>query len=74
MGVGISVSVIYIGLAGIRYMTSQGDPKATQQAKQALTYSIVAMVLSIGALAVKAIILGIAGVVDPDLTGGTPTF
>jgi len=74
VGVGVSISVIYIGLAGIRFMTSQGDPKATAQARQALTYSIVALVLSVGALAIKTIILDIAGVTDPNLIGGTPTF
>lgn len=74
VGVGVSVSVIYIILAGIRFMMSQGDPKATEQAKQALTYSIYAFILSTAVFAVKALIFNILGVTSPDLTGGTPTF
>lgn len=74
VGVGITISVIYIILAGVRYITSQGDPKSAEQAKQALTYSLVALVLSISVFAIKALIFNIIGVGSPDLVGGTPGF
>ena len=57
MGVGVSVSVIYIGLAGIRYIMSKGDPKAVAQARQALTYAVGALAITIGAVAFKYIVL-----------------
>ncbi len=74
MGVGISIAVIFMILAGIRFITSQGDPKAMEQAKQALTYAVVALVLSMGALALRVIIYNILGA-DSDILGpvGSPS-
>lgn len=47
----VSVSLAGIGLfimlviGGIRYLTSSGDPKATQQARGTITYAIIGMAL-----------------------------
>lgn len=76
IGVGVSIAVIYIILSGIRFIMSQGDPKSVEQAKQALTYSIVALIISIGAIAFKNVLNSIMGVTDDlvdDITvPGTP--
>jgi len=75
MGVGVSLSVIFIGLAGLRYLSSGGNPDNADQAKRALTYSIVALVLSVSAVAIKYILLNsILGVDHVDLTNATPEF
>lgn len=75
MGVGVSLSVIFIGLAGLRYLSSGSNPDNVDQAKRALTYSIVALVLSIGAVAIKYILLNsILGVTHDDLVNATPGF
>ncbi len=62
LGVGVSLSVIFIGLAGIRFIMSNGDPKAVDQARHALMYAVLGLVLSIGALAVRTILLNTLGV------------
>jgi hypothetical protein len=73
MGVGVSLSLIFIGLAGIKYLTAGGNPDNMEQAQKALTYSIVALVLSVGAIAVKYIFFGsILGINDPALTDPIP--
>jgi hypothetical protein len=75
MGVGVSVSVVFLGLAGLRFISAGGDPKAVDQAKKALTYAVVALVLSVGALAFKTILVGgILGVTESDLTDPVPDF
>jgi len=61
MGAAFSISVIGVILAGIKYMMSKGDYKAVSDAKQALSYSIVAMILGFGAFSLKLIILNLTG-------------
>ncbi len=61
MGVGIGVSIIGGILAGIQYTTSRGDFKAMDKAKHSLTYAIIAMVLSVGAFAVKTLVFSSIG-------------
>ena len=60
-GIGVSLSIVGIILAGIKYVTSRSDIKATAQAKNALTYSIVAFLLVIGGYTIYKIILGLLG-------------
>jgi len=75
MGVGVSLSVIFIGLAGLRYLSSGSNPDNVDQAKSALTYSIVALLISIGAVAAKYILINnILGVDQVDLVNATPGF
>ncbi len=70
MGIGISLSVIFIGLAGIRFIMSNGDPKAVDQARHALVYAILGLVLSIAAVAVRTILLStLTGASSPVLPG-----
>lgn len=75
IGVGISMSVVFIGLAGVRYITSGGNPDDLDRAKKALTYSVVALVITVGSIAIKVIFVdSILGVTDPNLTNPTPNF
>ena len=50
------VVVIFIILAGFKYVTAQGNPSAIQEATRALTYAIIGGVLIIGAVAISYII------------------
>ncbi|OGD78448.1 hypothetical protein A2368_01595 [Candidatus Collierbacteria bacterium RIFOXYB1_FULL_49_13] len=43
------LTFIILLLSGFKYITSHGNPKGTQQAKDMLTYSLVGLVLSIAA-------------------------
>ena len=47
-----AVSVIMIILGGLRYVTSNGDSKATASAKDTILYSVVGLVVAIAAFAI----------------------
>ncbi|MFZ2125110.1 MAG: hypothetical protein WA087_03990 [Candidatus Saccharimonadales bacterium] len=47
-----SVAVITIIIAGIRYSTSHGEPKAVQVAKDTLLYAVIGLVVAISAYAI----------------------
>ncbi len=66
LGIGIALSLIATILSGIKYMSSRGDVKAAMGAKQALTYSIVALLVTVGAFAIMGVIINVLGVENPD--------
>jgi riboflavin transporter FmnP len=74
VGIGISLAVIFLAFAGIQYMSSGGDPKATDIARNSIKNAVIALVLSLGALTVKAIVLNLFGAQGVDLTNAVPTF
>lgn len=73
-GTAIAISLIATILAGIKYVTAKGDPKAKAAAQQSLTYAILAFVLSIGAYTIKTIIFNVIGGNFGDLGNATPSF
>lgn len=50
------IIVIFIILAGFKYVTAQGNPAKIEEAHKALTYAIIGGVLIIGAVAISAIV------------------
>ncbi|MEK7462708.1 MAG: hypothetical protein AAB618_04015 [Patescibacteria group bacterium] len=50
------IVVIFIILAGFKYVTARGDVSKVQEATRALTYSVIGGVLIIGAVAIAEII------------------
>lgn len=62
LGLAVAISFIALILSGIKYMSARGDVKATMGAKQALTYSLVAIMLTVGAFALQGLILDVLGV------------
>jgi hypothetical protein len=62
MGVAVSLAVVFLGLGGIKYITSKGDAKAAEEARTWLTNAIIGLVIALGALAVKSILFGILGI------------
>jgi hypothetical protein len=74
MGVGYALGFVGLAYAFILFITSRGDPKATTKAYNTLKWSVVALLIAFGALAAKAIILGLSGVTDPNLVNELPTF
>jgi hypothetical protein len=74
IGVGIAGSVIFIAFSGIKFMMSGGDPKATDEAKKALTYAVIGFVLTIAAISVKLIVLNTLGAEGTDLYDEVPNF
>lgn len=71
LGTAGAVCVIAIILSGIKFITSGGDPKAADGARRALTYSVVAFLLAMGAFTLKSIILGALGA-KGSFEGGIP--
>lgn len=51
------IVVIFIILAGFKYVTAQGDPGKLEEAKKALLYAIIGGILIIGATAIFEIIV-----------------
>jgi glucose uptake protein GlcU len=60
-GFGAAMAMIGLLLAGIRFTIAKSDIKAKQQAKQALTYSILALILVGGAYTIYSVIKGTLG-------------
>jgi hypothetical protein len=50
------IVVIFIVLAGFKYVTAQGNPGKIQEATKALTYAVIGGVLILGAVAIAEII------------------
>jgi FtsH-binding integral membrane protein len=51
------LAVIFLVLGGIRYITSNGDPGRTAQAKQTLTYAIIGLIIAIMARLIVGFVL-----------------
>jgi hypothetical protein len=66
MGVAVSLSVIFLGLGGIKYITARGDAKAAEEARTWLTNAVIGLVITLGALAVKTIVL--TSILDAEVT------
>lgn len=74
LGTAIAISLIATILAGIKFITAKGDPKAKAAAQQSLTYAILAFVLTIGAYTIKTILFNVIGGDFGDLGNATPSF
>jgi len=60
------LSVIFLLVGGLKYVTSAGDPKRTNSAKQTITYAIIGLIVAIMAFAIANFVLG-------SLSTGTPS-
>ena len=74
LGTALAASMIFIIMSGIKIITSKGDPKAKAESKQAVTFSVVALILAIGAFTVKTILFNVMGGNFGDLSNATPNF
>ena len=59
MGVGVALTVIFLILGGIKYVTSQGDKTQTQTARESLTNAVIGFIVVIGAFVIRTIVLGL---------------
>ena len=68
LGVNVILGVLFVvatgGIiySGIQFIMSKGNPKAFETAKTSLVYSLVGLVLGVGAFAIKEIIYTSLGV------------
>lgn len=74
LGTAIAISMIALVMSGIKFITARGDPKAKAGAQQALTYSVIAFILAIGAYTIKTVLFNVIGGDYGDLWNPTPNF
>ncbi len=74
LGIGIALTIIFLILGGIQYITSKGDQKAAQDARTSLTNAVIGFIVVIGAFTIRTVLLGIVGTDESTLevTGVTP--
>jgi len=62
MGIGFAISIVAIAFSAILYTMSGGDPEKTSRAWRAFINGVIAAAISIGAVAIKVIVLKAFGV------------
>lgn len=73
IGVGVALTVIYLALGGIKYITAQGDTKAADEARQALTNAVIGFIVVLGAITIRLIVENILDTNGVTITNVTPT-
>lgn len=63
--VGLGLVLVFLALGFIKFITSQGDKVATEQAQKWITYAIVGGVGLFAIYAVKSLVLNLVEVDDP---------
>lgn len=53
-----AISVLFMVIGGMRYISSQGDPQEISKAKGTLIYAIIGLLVSIAAVAIVTFVLG----------------
>ncbi len=67
IGLSVGLALVFLGLGGIKYITSAGDAKAAQEARALIANAIIGMVIALGAVAIMSILFNILGVQEFDL-------
>lgn len=73
LGVGIALTIIFLILGGIQYITAKGDQKAAQEARSSLTNAVIGFIIVIGAFTIRTILLSIINVDEGSLQVETVT-
>lgn len=53
-----AISVLFVVIGGMRYISSQGDPQNIAKAKGTIIYAIVGLLVSITAVAIVTFVVG----------------
>ena len=66
--VGIALTIIFLIMGGIRYITSGGDKEGAEAARSNITNAIIGFIVVVGAFALKLIVQSILGadITTPD--------
>ena len=59
LGVGIAITIIFLILGGIQYITAKGDQKAAGAAREALTNAVIGFIVVIGAFTIRLILMNV---------------
>ncbi len=63
--VGIALTVIFLIIGGVRYITSGGSKEGSEAARGMITSAIIGFVVVLGAFAIKAIVTNLLGATIP---------
>lgn len=58
IGIAAAVAVLFIVFAGIKYITSKGDPAATAKASKTITYAAVGLAICMLSFAIVQFVVG----------------
>ena len=61
LGVGIAITIVFLILGGIKYITAKGDQKAAGEARSALTNAVIGFIVVIGAFTIRTILINVVG-------------
>ncbi len=61
LGIGVALTIVFLILGGIQYITSKGDQKAAQEARTSLTNAVIGFIVVIGAFTIRTVLLNIIG-------------
>lgn len=53
-----AVALIFVIIAGLQFVTSQGDPQAAAKARQTVIYAIIGLVIALSAEVIVKFVLG----------------
>lgn len=67
------IAVIVVVISGIMYMTSAGNPEKVKGAKNAMTYSIIGLLVTLAAFAITNLVINAVDGIKPGDTVATPT-
>ncbi|MCA9307956.1 hypothetical protein KC980_00420 [candidate division WWE3 bacterium] len=73
LGIGIFLTVAYLVIGGIQYVTSKGDVKAADTARQSITNAVIGFVVIMGATTIKFIVQATLGTDDVAVDNVLPT-
>ncbi len=63
--VGIAMTVIFLIIGGIRYITSGGSKEGAEAARSMITNAIIGFIVVLGAFAIKTIVTNLLGATIP---------
>ena len=65
-GIGLSASIVFVIVCGIKFATSAGDPNKKAEAGQCLTWSIIAAIVIVSFKLIPALVFNIFGLDNPE--------
>ena len=74
LGIGVALTVIFLILGGIQYITARGDQKAAQEARTSLTNAVIGFIVVIGAFTIRTILINLLGAEGSVVEEPVPEF
>jgi hypothetical protein len=69
IGIGFAISVLTIAYSSIKYILVADNPDNAKEAWRTFLYGVIAAAISLGAFALKNVVVNAIGVTDPNIIG-----